>query len=78
MRKSWVLRLPPLVDSSNARSMRPTWGCAIPKRPPLGFLRASFYLAADIFLTAARFGVTPQSIVYPKRRCGALGGFLRA
>jgi hypothetical protein len=40
--------------------------------------RGRDYLAADIFLTAARFAVTPQSIVYPKRRCGALGGFLRA
>jgi hypothetical protein len=40
--------------------------------------RGRDYLAADIFLTAARFGGDAAIIVYPKRRCGALGGFLRA
>ena len=40
--------------------------------------RGRDYLAADIFLTPHASAVTPQSIVYPKRRCGALGGFLRA
>jgi hypothetical protein len=41
--------------------------------------RGRDYLAADVFLAAAQLGGgTPQSIVYPKRRCGARGGFLRA
>ena len=41
--------------------------------------RGQDYLAADIFLTAARFGGDAAiNRNTQKRRCGALGGFLRA